>query len=140
MIIYSNYLMEVHQVLHCVRSSHWTFSVRKVVLINCAKFTGKHLCQSLFLSKKSFWHWCFPENLAKFLRIPFLQNTSGRLLLYRDFIFQTFSIIDFISPTIKDHCIKCICSKCFREGITESWIYYRFAARTVMKNLLPGLQ
>ena len=24
---------------------------------------------------------CFPVNLAKFLRTPFLQNTSGRLLL-----------------------------------------------------------
>ena len=24
---------------------------------------------------------CFPENFAKFLRTPFLQNTSGRLLL-----------------------------------------------------------
>ena len=25
---------------------------------------------------------CFPVNFAKFLRIPFLENTSGRLLLY----------------------------------------------------------
>ena len=23
------------------------------------------------------WHRCFPENFAKFLRTPFLQNTSG---------------------------------------------------------------
>ena len=30
------------------RSSHWRYSVRKGVLINFAKFTGKHLCQSLF--------------------------------------------------------------------------------------------
>ena len=34
-------------------------------------FTGKHLCQSLF-----FWHKCFPANSTKFLRTPFLQNTS----------------------------------------------------------------
>ena len=27
---------------------------------------------------------CFPVNFAKFLRIPFLQNTSGRLLLSID--------------------------------------------------------
>ena len=27
------------------------------------------------------WHRCFPVNFAKFLRIPFSQNTSGRLLL-----------------------------------------------------------
>ena len=26
------------------------------------------------------WHRCFPVNLAKFLRTPFLQNTSGQLL------------------------------------------------------------
>ena len=33
------------------------------------------------LLKKRLWHWCFPVNFAKFLRIPFLQNTSGWLLL-----------------------------------------------------------
>ena len=44
------------------------------VLRNFAKFTGKHLCQSL-------WHKCFPVNFAKFLRTPFSQNTSGRLRL-----------------------------------------------------------
>ena len=27
------------------------------------------------------WHSCFPVNFAKFLRTPFLQNTSGWLLL-----------------------------------------------------------
>ena len=31
------------------------------------------------LLKKSLWHGCFPVNLAKFLRTPFLQNMSGRL-------------------------------------------------------------
>ena len=53
------------------------------------RFTGKHLCQSLFfnktgsatLLKKRIWHRCFPVNFVKFLRIPFLQNTSGRVLL-----------------------------------------------------------
>ena len=64
---------------------HWRCSVRKGVLINFAKFTEKHLCQSLFfnrkiLLKKQLWHRCFPANFAKFLRTPFLQNTSGRLL------------------------------------------------------------
>ena len=29
------------------------------------------------LLKKSLWHRCFPVNFAKFLRTPFLQNTSG---------------------------------------------------------------
>ena len=55
---------------------------KKGVLRNFVKFTGKHLCQSLFfnkvagrmsatLSKKRLWHSCFPENFTKFLRIPF---------------------------------------------------------------------
>ena len=55
------------------------------------KFTGKHLCQSLFfnkvaglrpLLKKRLWHRCFPVSFTKFLGTPFLQNNSGRLLLY----------------------------------------------------------
>ena len=33
------------------------------------------------LLKKILWHRCFPVNFSKFLRTPFLQNTSGRLLL-----------------------------------------------------------
>ena len=71
------------------RSSHWRCSLRKGVLRNSAKFTGKHLCQSLFfnkvaglrpatLLKKRLWHRCFPLNFAKLPRTPFLQNTSGR--------------------------------------------------------------
>ena len=67
-------------------------SVNKGVLRNFAKFTGKHLCQCRFFSKvagrrpatllkKRLWHSCFPVNFAKFLRTPFSQNTSGRLLL-----------------------------------------------------------
>ena len=49
---------------------------------NFTKFTGKHLCQSLFfnkvaglrpatLLKKRLWHRCFPVNFVKFLRTPF---------------------------------------------------------------------
>ena len=33
------------------------------------------------LLKKRLWHWCFPMNFVKFVRTPFLQNNSGRLLL-----------------------------------------------------------
>ena len=67
-------------------------SVKKAVLRNFEKFTGKHLCQSLFfnkvagqrpatLLKNKLWHRCFPVSFAKFLRTPFLQNNSGRLFL-----------------------------------------------------------
>ena len=75
-----------------IRSSHQRCSMKKGVLRNFAKFTGKYLCQSLFfnkvaglrpatLLKNRLWHRCFPVNFAKFLRTPFLQNNSGRLLL-----------------------------------------------------------
>ena len=64
------------------RSSHQWSSVKKGVLGNFAKFTGKPLCQSLFfnkvagfrpeiLLKKRLWHRRFPGNFAKFLRTPF---------------------------------------------------------------------
>ena len=49
---------------------------KKDVLRNFTKFTGKHLCQSLFLNKVADLR-CFPVNVAKFLRAPFLQNTSA---------------------------------------------------------------
>ena len=50
------------------------------------------MCQSLFfnkvadlrpatLLKKRLWHRCFPAIFVKFLRTPFVQNTSERLLL-----------------------------------------------------------
>ena len=66
--------------------------MKKGVLKKFTKFIGKHLCQSLFfnkvaglrpasLSKKTLWHRCFPLNFVKFLRTPFLQNTSEELLL-----------------------------------------------------------
>ena len=67
-------------------------SVRKGVLRSFVKITGKHL--SVFfnkvvglslrpapLLKTRPWHRCFLLNFARFLRTPFLQNTSGRLLL-----------------------------------------------------------
>ena len=63
-------------------------------LKNFAKSIGKHLCLCLFLNKvaslksatllkKRLWHRCFSENFAKFLRTSFVQNTSGRLLLWK---------------------------------------------------------
>ena len=48
----------------------------KGVLKNFTKFTGKHLCQSVFfnketLLKKRLWHRYFPVDFVKFLRTPF---------------------------------------------------------------------
>ena len=56
--------------------------MQKCALRNFAKFTGKHLCQILFLNKVAgLWDRCFLVNFAKFLRTPFLQNSFGQLLL-----------------------------------------------------------
>ena len=90
-------LTYIHIIHVKVRSIHRRCFVRKGVLRNFVKSTGKHLCQSLFfnkvaglrpatLLKKRLWHRCFPLNFAKFLRTPFLQNTSGRLLLESDLL------------------------------------------------------
>ena len=65
---------------------------KKDVLRNFAKFTGKHLCRTLFftkvaglrpttLFKKRLWHRCFPVDFAKFLRAPFLTEHLRWLLL-----------------------------------------------------------
>ena len=61
-----------HRKKTVTRSSHRSCSVKKGVLRNFAKFTGKHLCQSLFLIKlglrpatllkKRLWH---RENLRE---------------------------------------------------------------------------
>ena len=54
---------------------------KKGVLRNFAKFTGKHLCQSLFFNKVAGLRY-LPVNFVKFLRTPFLRNT-WRLPLIR---------------------------------------------------------
>ena len=66
------------------RSSHQWCSIRKVVLKNFAKFTGKYMCLSLHLYKvagKRLRPKFFPVDFANFFRIPFLHGTSGQLLL-----------------------------------------------------------
>ena len=67
---------------HGTRSSRRTCSIKIGVLKAFAKFTRKHLCQSLFfnkvtdlrpatLLKKRLRHKCFPLNFAKFLRTSY---------------------------------------------------------------------
>ena len=64
---------------------------KKGVRKSFAKFRAKHLCQNLFFNKvaglrhitlkkrkkKRLWNRCCPVNFGKFLRTPFLQNSSG---------------------------------------------------------------
>ena len=74
-----------------LRSSHLRCSVRKGVLRNFAKFTSKHLCQSLFFNKvaglrqhyfkRDSGTGVFLLILRNFQERLFIQNTSGRLVL-----------------------------------------------------------
>ena len=74
------------------RTNHERCSIRKVVPKSYEKFPRKHLFWILFLIKlhslrpasslkKRLQPRCFSMNFAIFLRMPFLQNTSGRLLV-----------------------------------------------------------
>ena len=81
--------------------------LKKGVLKNFAKSTGKRLCRSLSFNKvaglrsaaslkKRLWHRCFSVNFAKSLRTPMYRTHlddcfSGRLLLK----FQTYIYIYF---------------------------------------------
>ena len=76
------------------RSSRQELFCKKSVLRNFAKFTGKHMCQSLFFNEitglrpatsledsetlrlRDFWHRCFPVNFAKFLRTSFFYRAA----------------------------------------------------------------
>ena len=73
------------------RSSHQKCSINKSVLRNFTKFTGNHLCQSLFFNKvaracnfikKETLAQVFSCEFCEILKNTFLHNTSGRLLLY----------------------------------------------------------
>ena len=63
----------------------------KRILKICSKFTGEHPCRSVISIKLqsnfieiALRHGCFPVNLLHIFRAPFLQNTSGWLVLYND--------------------------------------------------------
>ena len=83
-------ILHYHHILS--RSSLLEMFCIKIVLINFAKFTGKHLRQRLFnnkvtdlspaaLLKKILWHRGCPVNFVKFLRTAFVTEHLRRLLL-----------------------------------------------------------
>ena len=82
--------------------------MKEGALRNFTKFTGKRLRPATLL-KKRLWYGCFPVNFAKFLRTPFLQNTSEQLLLY---IYElTLYIILYVYTVIMY--MKCLLSDVF---------------------------
>ena len=75
-------------------------TIKKAALKSFKNFTGKTLCMSLFLNKvaglrpevffkKRLLYTCFPVSFAKYFRAPFLQSTSGWLLLQNILLFFT---------------------------------------------------
>ena len=60
--------------------------LQKKVFLEILQNSQENTCARVsFFSKVAglgrLWHRCFPVNFAKFLRTPFLQNTTGRLLI-----------------------------------------------------------
>ena len=96
-------------------SSHPDVFYKKGALRNFAKFTGKHLCQSLFfnkvaglrpatLLKKRLWHRRFPVNFTKFQRTPFLTEHLWWLLLSLKQGFEKNPYFMSVIPTIILQC------------------------------------
>ena len=87
-------------VLEFSRSSRPVVFCKKGVLENFAKFTGKHLYQSLFFNKvadlrpvtflkKRLRHRCFPVNFANFLRTPiFIEHLWWMLLIFQNWAYN----------------------------------------------------
>ena len=119
------YLNKTHSIIvEFYRGSYQGCSMKKDVLRNFPKFTGKYLFQSLFfnkvaglrpatLLKKRLWHRCFPVNFMKFLRTPFLQNTSGWLFLI--LLLKEFYVILSFNKEVK-RLFKCQNKKVSKMG------------------------
>ena len=90
--------------------------LKKGVLKTFAKFTGKHLCQTLFfnnvaglrsatLLKNRLWHRCFPVSFGKILKHLFSQNTScGCFCSYSQIFFKKAALKNFAIFTAKHLC------------------------------------
>ena len=112
---------------------------KKGVLKNFAKFTLKHLYQSLFLNKNAglrhatllkqkLWYRSFSVSSAKLLGTPYLEKISGRLLLsfkynghasYKLLTFVVLLIFYFLRLEIRTQSLEIWLRE--RYKITETW-------------------
>ena len=133
------------------RSSHQRCSVRKENSKNsqentCARVSFlKRALKACNFIKKRLWHRCFPVNFAKFLRTPFSQNTSGRLLLFiiKDYHFHqkllsSNSQLTFKHKILSMHMRKIWWRLCFQDVYdyilyTVVWFYVknRWSSRAI---------
>ena len=100
----------------------------------------------LFLLKKRLWHRCVPVNFVKFPRAPFLQNTSGWLLLYS----YTFIMYEFrwFTKFWENHRKKCVVKfiyvikYCWFQPykVTYKWLYHGRLSWLVLENFWNALK
>ena len=140
------------------RSSYRRCSLRKRVLTNFVKFTGKRLNPPTILKKK-LWYRCFPVIFAKFLRAPFLQNISGWLLLKGCFwmlAILTLARLDFFKVVFSEGRIFQLLNNLFKVQYSlqlmdtlkggHLWIADKFffhrpnSGESFVKNFLKGRQ
>ena len=82
-----------------------------------------HLSDTIKVTqKKRLWHKSFSVNFAKFLRTPFLQNTSG-WLLYSLRLITCFILIFFSSFSKK---VSIVCYICWPITFIENILYICF--------------
>ena len=108
-----------------IRSSHRMCSVKKVFLEILQNSQENTYARVSFLTptlfQKRLWHRCFLVNFSKFLRTPFLQNTSRRLLLNQ----QKISKLDQ-----QMHCIQSMPRSSYQRCSVEKGILKYFAKFT----------
>ena len=91
------------------RSSHRSCSVKNVFLQILQNSQENTTARDSFLIKlQACWHRCFSVNFAKFLRTPFLNHTSGRLLLHTGRVDRNLNTLLMVN-------INPICKRSFRE-------------------------
>ena len=118
-----------------VFKNYWSFC-------SAESFTGKHMCQSLFLNKvagrpamllkEKLWHRCFPVNFAKFLRTPLFTEHLRWLLLSLNFWYLC-SFSSVILPNYI-HCHKLFeCAFLFGKWfIKVNWSLQKFAESVLL--------
>ena len=75
--------LQFWEVYKNTRSSHQRCSIIKGVLINFAKFTGKQLCQSLFLNKVADLRPMICQGLSAIFIITKLQHKSCNIFIIK---------------------------------------------------------
>ena len=87
-------------IANTIRSSRPEVFCKKGVLRNFAKFTGKHLCLSLFFNKVL--AWCFPVNFARFLRTPLVAASLLNCKHWRKVSFTDQEMLFFLIWRLRD--------------------------------------